>query len=122
MSYLPIIAGLSLFIVSGPSLFALGLLVCHVCKVGVRNFFSKFPTEDLVVVNKLMRCIQTMPGDSLQAGIRRAFVLSIEHGPVVMIHQGIPIVVSEYITPHEAEKRWTATGKMYQRREVCEGK
>jgi hypothetical protein len=121
-NYLPIIAGLALFIVSGPSLFFLTALAWHIAKVGVRKFFNSMPTEDVIVVNKLMRVIQTMPGDSLATGVRRAWIVSVEHGPTCLIHHGVPLTVSQEKTPYEHEARWRETAKMYERREVCQGK
>jgi hypothetical protein len=73
-------------------------------------------------MNQLMRIIQTKPGDGLAVGIRRAFIVSIEHGPTCLIHLGIPVVVTADGTPYEHEARWRETAKLYQRREVCNGK
>jgi hypothetical protein len=80
------------------------------------------PMEDVTVVNKLHRIVQTQPGDTLRDGIRRAFVLSHEYGAVCLLHQGVPVMVSEFSTPDEATKKWTETGKLYSRGEICSGK
>lgn len=90
--------------------------------IGLCEMADSKPQQETKPMSKSMRVIQTIPGDSLATGIRRAFIVSIEHGPTVLIHQGVPITVSEHSTPYEAEKRWTATAAMYERREVCNGK
>jgi hypothetical protein len=71
---------------------------------------------------KLMRVVQVQPGEGLETAIRRAWIIALEHGPTVAIHLGIPVVVSAEGTPYEHEQKWRATAKLYQRREVCNGK
>jgi hypothetical protein len=80
------------------------------------------PVREVKAVSKLMRCVQTTSGDTLRDGIRRAFVLSHEHGAVCLLHQGVPVIVSEFSTPERSEKHWQDTARLYERREVCPGK
>lgn len=70
---------------------------------------------------KRMRIIQTNEGDTLRDGIRRAFVLSHEHGPTCLIHDGTPIIVCWESTPQGCEAEWSATRKVQLSRRECNG-
>ena len=97
----------------------LGFMLAGCATIALCQAADEKPQQETKPMSKLMRVVQCEPGAGLDTAIRRAWMVAQEHGPTIAVHLNIPVVVSADSTQYEAEQRWRATARLYERRDVC---
>lgn len=113
----------ALLLISVPVIYVAGLLILCCCE----EFLDNLPGEvDMPPEEKparpTVRFVTTLYGDSLVAGIRRAFILASEYDEVVLLHSGTPVVVTWDSDPYSIEAEWRQTRAIQNARRICNGK
>ena len=94
------------------------------------HWIESFPTEEQQMTHDAfqipkrepIRFVTTFEGESLETGIRRAFILSQEYDTVCLVHDKTAVMVVGDSTPYSIESEWKATRKLQNALKVCEGR